>query len=356
VDEKGVYVSRMAKGCPVLPPFKAGEGLFGEAALSPQIVKIADIKEASQAEKGLLLPFNIKVLLLVPMETKGKKIGLLFIGVEKEYTPSNIELNLISTIADQMTIAIENASVYEKEKEAVKRLIDIDNMKTELISMVSHELRTPITSIKGFLFHFISGTTGPVNETQMKFLKIMSKEGDQLLSLVDNLLEFSRIEREGPKYRKEPLKIDALIREVADALQPQLESKNAALTLHLSAGEASFLGDDMKIGQVIKNLIGNAIKFTRESARIDILSAVLPDGKIEVRVKDNGMGMNSEQLNKIFQKFYQADSSLTRKIGGLGLGLAISKEIIEAHGGRITAASEGIDKGSSFIFTLPMIK
>jgi signal transduction histidine kinase len=289
------------------------------------------------------------------MDNKGKKLGLIVIGIQKEYTPSDIELNLLSTISDQMGIGLENAAIYEKEKETLKKMIEVDNMKTELISMVSHELRTPLTSIKGFLSHFISGNTGTVNELQNKFLNIMNKESDHLLSLVDNLLEFSRIEKGGLKSKNEKVNIDELVKGVVEAVEPQLTSRRVDLVLDLKCGSSEFMGDDLRIAQVIKNLIGNALKFTKENPRIEISSSI-KDGSVEIRIKDNGIGMDGEQLSKIFSKFYQADSSLTRRFGGMGLGLAISREIVEAHKGLIWAESEGKDKGSSFIFTLPMIK
>jgi len=356
LDEKGEYHPRAARDCPELASFKAGEGLFGEAVTSQQIVKIADIKEFSQKEKDLFPPLDIKTMLLVPMENKGKKLGLLFIGIRKEYLPSDIELNLLSTIADQMAVAIENAGVYEKEKEAVKRLMDIDKMKTELLSMVSHELRTPLTSIKGFLAHFLSGTTGPINDNQKKFLEIMNREGDHLLDLIDGLLEFSRIERGTFTIKKEPVQIDKLINGILESTRPQMDARGIKLILNLNAGSASFYGDDMKIGQALKNLLGNAIKFSRENPEVEVSTRVVDNDQIEVRIRDYGIGIDREHLGKIFNKFYQVDSSLTRKIGGLGLGLAISKEIVEAHGGSIWAESEGPGKGSTFIFALPMIK
>lgn len=355
-DEKGVFIPKVSRDCPELPPFSAGEGVFGEAVTSQQLVKVADIKAASEIEKVFLLPMNAKTLMLIPMESKGKKIGLIFIGIQREYTPGDIELNLLSTIADQMAIAVENAGVYEKEKEAVKRLIDIDRMKTELLSMVSHELRTPLTSIKGFLVHFLSGTTGPINDDQKRFLEIMSREGDHLLELIDGLLEFSRIERGIFSIKKEHVQIERLINGISEATRPQFESKKIKLALDLNTGDAAFMGDDLKVGQVLKNLIANAIKFSREGTEVGISSRILEPNSIEVRVKDSGIGMDREHLGKIFNKFYQVDGSLTRKIGGLGLGLAISKEIVEAHGGRIWAESEGPGKGSTFIFTLPMLK
>jgi signal transduction histidine kinase/HAMP domain-containing protein len=355
-DDKAIYRSKASKGKQIDHSFKENEGLLGEIVSSGHICKMVDINEASEGEKKAFEPLGMKALLLAPMESKGKAIGLIVIGIQKDHIPSNIELNLLSTIADQMAIAIENASVFEKEKEAVKKLIEIDKMKTELLSMVSHELRTPLTSIKGFLAHFINGTTGPLNETQKKFVDIMAKEGDHLLEYIDTLLEFSRVERGAFVIKKEPVQIDKLINGIVEALRPLLESKGIELALHLGAKDAVLSGDELKLGQVLRNLIGNSIKFVKEKPQIEVSSKVLPNGAIEVAVKDNGIGIDKDHLGKIFNKFYQVDTSLTRKVGGLGLGLAISKEIVEAHGGRICAESEGAGKGSTFIFTIPVIK
>jgi hypothetical protein len=202
----------------------------------------------------------------------------------------------------------------------------------------------------------VNGTTGPVNETQMKFLNIMAKEGDHLLGLIDTLLEFSRVERGTFEIRKEPVQIDKLINGIVDALRPQLDAKGIELALDLRAGGITFPGDEFKIGQALRNLIGNSIKFVQDNPKIEVSSSILPQGDIEVRIKDNGIGIDKEHLSKIFHKFYQVDASLTRKVGGIGLGLAISKEIVEAHGGQIRAESEGAGKGSTFIFTMPVIK
>lgn len=355
-DDSGAYKPRASKGARIDRSFMENEGLLGRAVSSENVCRMADIKEASGDERKALESLGLKNVLLVPIENKGKKTGLIVIGISNESVPSDMELNLLSTIADQMAIAIENAGVFEKEKEAVRKLMEIDKMKTELLSMVSHELRTPLTSIIGFIDHFIKGTTGAVNDIQMKFLNIMSKESEHLLGLIDTLLEFSRVERGAFTVKKEPVHVDRLISGVVEALKPQLESKGVDLTMDLGAKDAIFLGDDVKIGQVLRNLIGNSIKFVRETPRIWASSRVLPDGFIEVSVRDNGIGLNKDHLGKIFNKFYQVDTSLTRKVGGLGLGLAISKETVEAHGGCVRAESEGEGKGSTFIFTLPVIK
>jgi len=302
-DEKGIYSAKVTINDKDKISFKSGEGSFGKAVSEEQLIKIVDSNKLSQTELETLKPLKIKTIVLVPLERKGEKIGLIAIGSQDEYTPSDMELNLLSTIADQMAIGIENANVYEKEKEAVKKLLELGEMKTELISMVSHELRTPLTSIRGFLKHFIGGNTGPVNEQQMKFLKIMSKEGDRLLELIDSLLEFSRVERGVFEIKKAKVNIDSLVKGIVDAFKPQIDGKNITLSLDLTVGKKTFNGDEVKIGQVIRNLISNAIKFVKDDPKIDISTKVNKKNNLEITVKDNGMGIDNENLEKIFDKF-----------------------------------------------------
>ena len=176
------------------------------------------------------------------------------------------------------------------------------------------------------------------------------------MEYIDTLLEFSRVERGAFILKKEPIQIDKLIIGIVEAMKPQLEAKNIQVTLDLKAQSAALSGDDLKLGQVLKNLMGNSIKFVKEDPKIVISSSIAPQGEVEISIKDNGIGIDKDQLGKIFNKFYQVDASITRKVGGLGLGLAISKEIVESHGGKIRAESEGLGKGSAFIFSIPVIK
>jgi signal transduction histidine kinase len=239
-------------------------------------------------------------------------------------------------------------------KDAMERLLELDKLKTQFISMVSHELRTPLTSINGFTSQFLEGRTGPMSEIQLKFLHIMKDSEARLLGLIDSLLDFANMETGKFKVERSPQMIDLIIRGAVDSVKDQLESKGIKIEVKTDAPNGKFMGDEARIKQVLLNLIDNAAKYSPENPSITI-SSKTEGGKIIVAIKDNGIGVKKDRINKIFERFYQADTSYTRKFGGLGLGLTISKEIIDAHGGRIWAESQGENKGSMFCFELPRV-
>jgi len=228
-------------------------------------------------------------------------------------------------------------------------------MKNEFISMVSHELRTPITSIDGYVSLFLAGALGPLSEDQKKQLGIIRENDQRLLGLINRLLDFSSMEMGRFSIKRELVSIHAVIQSAVETLKPQIEKKKAGVNLKLSAQNMNFMGDRDKTGEVIINLIENALKFGKEGEplMIEIITRDA-DNFIQVEVADNGLGIEREHLEKIFNKFYQVEETLTRRAGGVGLGLAIVKEIVGNHQGKIWAESEGKGKGSRFIFTLPV--
>jgi signal transduction histidine kinase len=240
-------------------------------------------------------------------------------------------------------------------REAMERLMELDKLKTQFISMISHELRTPLTAINGFTTQFIQGKTGPMNEIQMKFLSIMKDSEKRLLGLIDGLLDYANMETGKFSVEKSPQAIDLIIRGTVDGVRDHLEGKGVKISVKTGAPTGKFMGDENRIKQVLINLIDNAAKFSAESAEIEISSTIEGD-EIIVSVKDSGIGIERERVNKIFEKFYQIDTSFTRKFGGVGLGLTIAKEIVDAHGGRIWAESEGAGKGTTFKFAIPLSK
>jgi len=249
------------------------------------------------------------------------------------------------------------AKVAERTKDlrdAMERLLELDKLKTQFISMVSHELRTPLTSINGFTTQFIEGKTGPMSEVQMKFLAIMKDSEKRLLGLIDGLLDFANMERGKFSVEKSPQEIDPIINDTVAGARGTLEGKGAILTVTTNAPGGKFMGDSNRTRQVLLNLFDNAAKFSTEKPVIEVSSRI-EGGNILVSVKDNGIGIAKDQTDKIFERFYQIDTSYTRKFGGVGLGLSIAKEIVEAHGGRIWAESEGPGTGTTFYFTLPKV-
>jgi len=334
-DEKNKLVPRISRGLELQAV--ENSGLLGEALKKNEIVFSEN-------------------MIVSPLRAKGKTMAILVMGTKGPHTYSKErEINLLATISDQLAIAIENVGIYEKEKEAVARLTELDRLKNEFISMVSHELRTPITSVDGYISLFLSGAAGPVTEDQKNYLTIVKENDQRLLTLINRLLDFSRIETGRFSIKRELISMQEIIREAVESMKPQLEKKKAKIKLNLTARHANFMGDREKMGEVFINLIENALKFGKEEEAPAIeISTKDAEDFIQVEVADNGIGVDKEYLEKIFNKFYQIEDTMTRNVGGVGLGLAIVKEIIGNHHGKIRAESEGKGKGSKFIFNIPV--
>ncbi len=356
-DEEGLLKIRAAKGMDPSKKesvvVKPKEGLAGNAYLAEEAIISENVSSDKSVKLSLFKEEGINSVACFPLKVKREKLGVLVVGTKAPHSFTERETSLLSTISDQMAVAIENATAYEKEKEAMNKLIEFDKLKTEFISMISHELRTPLTAINGFVQLFLTGKTGELNETQKNSLNIMKQRGSDLLGLIDGVLEFANIETGRFKIEKEDLEIDPIILDTVAGVKDSLEAKGKKLTVKTAAKKGRFLGDDKRIRHVLLSLIDNAAKFSPENPYIEI-SSKIEGKKISVSIKDKGIGIEPERLEKIFDKFYQIDSSFTRKFGGVGLGLTVSKEIIEAHGGKIWAESEGAGRGSTFTFELPL--
>jgi len=321
-DEKGVFRPRICRGC--------------------------DLKEMA-VEEGKWPPG----WMVTPLRAKGKTMGALMIEGKK---PLNERAaNLLSTISDQLAVAVENVGIFEKEKEAVARLTELDRLKNEFISMVSHELRTPVTSVDGYVSLFLTGSAGPLTDDQKKYLTIVKENDQRLLALINRLLDFSRIETGRFKIERKLVSMHDIITAAVKNLKPQIEKKKAEIKLDLKAKHVNFMGDAAKMEGVMINLIENALKFGPEAGNpaIEIITRDAGD-LLRVEVADNGLGMDKKHLEMIFNKFYQIEETMTRRAGGVGLGLALVKEIVGNHNGRVWAESGGEGKGSAFVFEIPV--
>lgn len=228
---------------------------------------------------------------------------------------------------------------------------ELERMKSNFLSVVSHELKTPLHSIKGFVDIILMGKTGPVTDLQRDFLSTVQEQTGHLQRLIEDLLEFSRLESGQIRLRPVLLQTDELVATVVDKLSPLASNKHLALSMDLPAGFPEIEADPMRLEQVLTNLVENAIKFTPEGGQVRVLGR---DGVelIEIVVADTGIGIPVEERERIFDRFYQVDSSARRRFKGTGLGLTICKHIVTQHGGRIwVEGAEG--EGSEFHVTLP---
>ena len=233
-----------------------------------------------------------------------------------------------------------------------EKLNEVESMRRRLIGDVSHELRTPLTAIKGSMEGLMDGVL-PANEETFQQIHA---EANRLNRLVDDLQELSRVEARAYELDLRPLDVSSLIKTVTKRLAPRFESKRITLNLELPADPQYVLADEDRAIQVLTNLTGNALQYTPESGRIT-LSAKRLNGEVQISVRDTGIGIPSEHLSRIFDRFYRVDKSRSRQAGGgSGIGLTIARALVEAHGGRIWVESAGDGQGSEFSLTLPIAK
>jgi signal transduction histidine kinase len=233
-----------------------------------------------------------------------------------------------------------------------KRLLELDRLKAEFVSVASHEIKTPLSVIRGYVTLLADGIYGPVSEKQRSTLEAVNAQTDRLTRLVHRLLDVSRFEAGGGRLELRDIDLDAFFRELTSGFQVLAGQSGIDFPVHLDpALPPRICGDEDRLNEVLGNLLSNAFKFTSRGGTIR-MDALRCDGGICVEVEDTGVGIPPDQLPRVFEKFYQVDNDAQPRSVGSGLGLAISREIVEAHGGTITAESE-VGRGTRFRVFLP---
>jgi PAS domain S-box-containing protein len=236
----------------------------------------------------------------------------------------------------------------------VEREKELNRLKADLVNAVSHELRTPLTSIMGYAEFLEDEVAGPLSEDQHAYVSQIQEGTTRLQRLVDDLLDFARLEAGTFTLSRREVDLDRKILEVIESMKPQAREKGVVLKADLDQPTCPVSIDPGRVGQVLLNLMGNAIKFTPAGGRVTV-GLRCEDPEVLVTVTDTGIGVAKENLAKLFDKFYQVSGGSTREKGGAGLGLSISKALVEAHGGHIGVEST-LGAGSRFWFTLPRIR
>ena len=335
---------------------KMGEGIAGKAAAEAKPLYIPDARQ-----NPTFVPFDpdVRSLLAVPLISKAKVIGALCIDDDKPETFSSDDERLLTIAAAQAAVAIENAQLYESSKKRAEELAKaydelqaLDRLQQEFVQNVSHELRTPLTFVKGYVELMLEEAMGELSEPQRNGLQIVAQRTDAMTRLINNLLSLQQVETRSLRFTWVSL---------AEVATTVLESAEAAATkagIVLEADIPETLppvwADRSCLEQVFDNILGNAIKFSPDGGKITV--CIREKGEyLRVAVSDTGIGIPNDQLEKIFERFYQVNGSPTRRFGGTGLGLALVKETIEAHGGKVWAKSQ-LGQGSTFFFTLPILR
>jgi PAS domain S-box-containing protein len=246
----------------------------------------------------------------------------------------------------------EKALLEENLRRVNDELDKASRSKSTFLSMVSHELRTPLSVVRGYISLILEGKIGPDPDQMQAALQVADKRARHLQHLIEELLDLSRIEAGKLSIKRENLEIAKHARETVEMFKDDQESKELEIVLDIPDGIPPVFADHDKIHQVFTNLVSNAIKFSNSGGRI-VISARQEGDRVEIKVTDGGIGIPADRIDRIFEKFYQVDSSDTRKHAGTGLGLSIVKMIIAALGGSMHVTSE-VDKGTTFTFTLPL--
>lgn len=284
-----------------------------------------------------------------------KAIDLVCHAGYKRWVTSEVHLQAMTqAYDDQQLLNVRLAQANEKLVDTNRRLKELDRLKSDFMANVSHELRTPLTSVIGYSEMLIEGLAGPINTEQREYLGTIMERSESLLRLIEDILTFSRGERE-QRGARVTVQIDALIDAALQAVRPQAKKRELVLELAIDPDLPSIEAYPDQIVQVLINLLGNAVKFTPEGGLIRVAAtATSLDGGPVVRlaISDTGIGIPADLHSQVFEPFFQVDGTSTREYGGTGLGLSIVKGFVEGHGGRITVDSaEGV--GTTFSVDLP---
>ncbi len=317
---------------------------------------INDVSRSTLYFENSLLP-DTRSEIGLPLKAGDKVIGALDIHANRVNAFSPDDITVLQILADQIAVAIENAKAYELSQQAYEDMKEVDRVKSQFLANMSHELRTPLNSIIGFSRVIMKGIDGPINETQKQDLSAIYSSGQHLLTLINNILDLSKIEAGKMELQFSEVNISDLVNSVMSTAVGLVKDKPIKLHQQIPADLPLVHADQTRVRQIMLNLVANAAKFTEEgSITVEAGLVFSPKGKKEIMVTitDTGAGIALQDQDKLFQPFSQVDDLPTRKTGGTGLGLSICRSMVEMHGGRIGLLHSEIGKGSTFFFTLPI--
>jgi signal transduction histidine kinase len=331
-----------------------GQGVVGRTAITFAPVQVADITAAGAyvgPNRDNLVESGVRAILAVPMAREGQLIGCL--GVTRNQ-PGNFPdetIELLRTFATQSALAIQNARLFHEIEDKSRQLEAASRHKSEFLANMSHELRTPLNAIIGFSEVLSERMFGDLNEKQDEYLRDIHASGHHLLSLINDILDLSKIEAGRMELEMADFDVLTAIENAVVLVRERAGRRGIALHQAVDERLARIRGDERKIKQVLLNLLSNALKFTPEGGRID-LRAELAEPMARISVADTGIGIAPEDHDRVFEEFRQVGTA-SKNVEGTGLGLALARKFIELHGGRIWVESE-VGAGSIFTFTLPI--
>lgn len=320
----------------------------------PQRLTIAAAQEASSSLPVNSLLRGAQSQVVLPIRRETDAIGLILLESQAPNACSDEALEFLSRLCDHASIAISNAQLYAAVQAA-------NTAKSEFVSFVAHELKNPMTSIKGYTELLAQGAVGPVSAPQANFLATIRTNIDRMNTLVSDLNDMSKIEAGRLRLDFKSFQVNDLIDESVRSLRRQIDEKGQQLAIQTVPDLPAVWADRTRVSQVMVNLISNAFKYTPQGGIITVIAETSanywdPKGAprvVHLAVQDTGIGINPEDQKKIFQKFFRSEDPKTREVPGTGLGLNITRSLVEMQGGQIWFESE-FRKGTTFHFTVPV--
>jgi signal transduction histidine kinase/putative methionine-R-sulfoxide reductase with GAF domain len=336
-------------------PIRLGEGAVGRAAVIRQPVEVPDIEHGqlvAPQTRGLVVREGMGSLVAIPLVREDRVFGGLVIVRRERGAFSPEVVATLRTFATQSVLAIQNARLFREIADKSRQLEDASRHKSEFLANMSHELRTPLNAITGFSEVLLERMFGEINPKQTEYLQDILSSGRHLLSLINDILDLSKIEAGRMELTTAKFHLPLALENALILVKERAARHGIALDIDVDPALGEFVGDERKIKQILLNLLSNAVKFTPEGGRIGVRVA-RANGAVEIAVSDTGIGIAPKDQEAIFEEFRQVGSDEARKVEGTGLGLTLTKKFVEMHGGRIWVESE-VGKGSTFRFTLPV--
>ncbi len=356
-----------AQSCQI--PVTDAESPEGRVVLQGRPLLIEDIRtvwaQLHPLTRALAEMNGTKALIVVPLKTKDRVRGMLTVDHTQEHGLTQDDVELMTTVANQVAIALDNASAYQqieewnaglemKVRERTDALEQADRLRSQFLSHVSHELTTPLTSIKGFLQNLLDGLTGPLNDKQQRYVSRMLDNSNRLIRMIEDLLDRTSIEAGRVPMVPAEVDLESCVTEALEQLRPLAGEKGQRLECCDSAGPLTAWADRDRMIQVIVNLVQNAVKYTPDHGRITVTVESVEPRLARIRVRDTGPGIPPEHLSHIFDPFFRVPHSQGGGPKGLGLGLSIVKTLVDLQGGQVAAANHP-EGGAEVSFTVPVL-
>ncbi len=357
----GAHRGSASEALKAMFPSPVGDDPLTRAMTRAQVLHYPDVlRDAEPGSRARRVAERLNVgtytQVFSPMSWEGKGVGYLYV-IRSPVAPfSDKEIGLLKTFADQAAIAIQNARLFHEIQDKSRQLEVANRHKSEFLANMSHELRTPLNAIIGFSEVLTEQMFGDVNDKQMEYLQDIHSSGEHLLSLINDVLDLSKIEAGRMELDLSCFDLGLLLENSLTLVRERAQRHGLTVSLEVGDGLEEWVADARKVKQVVVNLLTNAVKFTPTGGRVTMQARRIGDGaaaSAEVSVADTGVGIAAEDQALVFEEFRQARGDYLRKAEGTGLGLSLSKRFVELHGGTLRLQSEP-GRGSTFIVTLPL--